>query len=134
MESLVVWRRNKPKTKGREGIGREGTGREGTGRTSDVVKVKGEEPATPGYHLRSDESVDNPGTGTIPPYRVNKTKQNVTKLPPIALPAFLLSLILSTPSFSAYVLLARVRSSWTWTSNVCLLCMFLFSLPRPPES
>ena len=41
-------------------------------------------------------------------------------LPPIALPPFLLSLILSTPFFSAYVLLARVRSSSTWAFNVCL--------------
>jgi len=41
-------------------------------------------------------------------------------LPPITLPPFLLSLILYTPSFSAYVLLARVRSSSTWVFNVCL--------------
>ena len=50
-------------------------------------------------------------------------------LPPIALPPFLLSLIVSTPSFSAYVLLSRVRSSSTWAFNVCLCvcscCLFL---------
>ena len=48
----------------------------------------------------------------------------ILPLPPIALPAFLLSLILSTPSFSAYVLLARVRSSSTWAFNVCLCVCF----------
>jgi len=45
---------------------------EGTGVTSDVVKVKGEDPATPGpLSLRND-----PGTVTIPQYRFNKTKQH----------------------------------------------------------
>ena len=29
---------------------------EGTDITSDVVKVKGEDPATPGYYLRSDDT------------------------------------------------------------------------------
>ena len=43
---------------------------EGTGVTSDVVKVKGEDPAIPGPLKRND-----PGTVTIPQYRVNKTKQ-----------------------------------------------------------
>ena len=42
---------------------------EGTGITSDVVKVEGEDPATPGP-ARID-----PGTVTIPQYRFNKTKQ-----------------------------------------------------------
>jgi len=42
-----------------------------TGVTSDVVKVKGEDPATPGPLKRND-----PGTVTIPQYRVNKTKQH----------------------------------------------------------
>jgi len=45
---------------------------EGTGITSDVVKVKGEDPATPGL---LPEGID-PGTVTIPQYRVNKTKQH----------------------------------------------------------
>ena len=53
-------------------------------------------------------------------------------LPPITLPPFLLSLILSTPSFSAYVLLVRVRSSSTWAFNVCLcVCSSGFFLLRP---
>ena len=43
---------------------------EGTGITSDVVKVKGVDPATPGP-ARID-----PGTVTIPQYRFNKTKQH----------------------------------------------------------
>jgi len=43
---------------------------ERTGVASDVVKVEGEDPATPGPLKR------NPGTVTIPQYRVNKTKQN----------------------------------------------------------
>ena len=43
---------------------------EGTGITSDVVKVKGEDPATPG-----PQRID-PGTVTIPQYRLNKTKQH----------------------------------------------------------
>ena len=45
---------------------------EGTGITSDVVKVKGEDPATPGL---LPTGID-PGTVTIPQYRVNKTKQH----------------------------------------------------------
>ena len=44
---------------------------EGTGVTSDVVMVKGKDPATPGPLKRND-----PGTVTVPQYRVNKTKQN----------------------------------------------------------
>ena len=44
---------------------------EGTGVASDVVKVKDEDPATPGPLKRID-----PGTVTIPQYRVNKTKQH----------------------------------------------------------
>ena len=44
---------------------------EGTGITSDVVKVEGEDPGTPGPRLRND-----PGTVTISQYRVNKTKQH----------------------------------------------------------
>jgi len=44
---------------------------EGTSVTSEVVKVKGEDPATtPGPLKRND-----PGTVAIPQYRVNKTKQ-----------------------------------------------------------
>ena len=40
---------------------------EGTGVTSDVVKVKGEDPATPGHN--------DPGTVMIPQHRYNnKTK------------------------------------------------------------
>ena len=45
---------------------------EGTGIASDVVKVKGEDPATPGLLL---QGID-PGTVTIPQYRYNKTKQH----------------------------------------------------------
>ena len=45
---------------------------EGTGITSDVVKVKGEDPVTPGL---LSKGID-PGTVTIPQYRVNKTKQH----------------------------------------------------------
>ena len=45
---------------------------EGIGVTSDVVKVKGEDPATPGL---LPKGID-PGTVTIPQYRVNKTKQH----------------------------------------------------------
>jgi len=48
-------------------------------------------------------------------------------LPPIALPPFFLSLILSTPSFSKYVLLARVRSSSTWG----FMCVCLYAPPLP---
>jgi len=44
---------------------------EGTGVTSDIVKVKGEDPATPGP-LNSND----PGTVTIPQYWVNETKQH----------------------------------------------------------
>jgi len=47
---------------------------EGTGVASDVVKVKGEDPATPGRALRND-----PVTVTIPQYRFNKTKQRTPK-------------------------------------------------------
>ena len=46
---------------------------EGTGVTSDVVKVKGEDLATSGPLKRNDL---DPGTVTIPQYRVNKTKQH----------------------------------------------------------
>jgi len=48
---------------------------EGTGIASDVVKVKGEDPATPGL---LPKEID-PGTVTIPQYRVNKTKQHTHK-------------------------------------------------------
>jgi len=49
---------------------------EGTGVASDVVKVKDEDPATPGSpDLRND-----PGTVTIPQYRVNKTMQHTHTL------------------------------------------------------
>ena len=41
---------------------------EGTGVVSDVVKVKGEDPATPGL---LPQGID-PGTVTIPQYRFNK--------------------------------------------------------------
>jgi len=41
------------------------------GVASDVVKAKGEDPATPGPLKRND-----PGTVTIPQYWVNKTKQH----------------------------------------------------------
>jgi len=44
---------------------------EGTGEASDVVKVEGEDPATPGPQKRND-----PRTVTIPQYRFNKTKQH----------------------------------------------------------
>ena len=44
---------------------------EGTSVTSDVVKVQGEDPATPGPLNRND-----PGTVTIPQYQVNRTKQH----------------------------------------------------------
>ena len=43
---------------------------EGTGITSDVVKVQGEDPDTPGLLT---QRID-PGTVTIPQYRYNKTK------------------------------------------------------------
>jgi len=46
---------------------------EGTGVTSDVVKVKGEDPATPGPDSRND-----PGFVTIPQYRFNKNKATHT--------------------------------------------------------
>jgi len=45
---------------------------EGTGIASDVVKVMGEDPATPGL---LPKGID-PGTVTIPQYPVNKTKQH----------------------------------------------------------
>ena len=45
---------------------------EGTGIASDVVKVEGEDPATPGL---LPQGID-PGTVTIPQYRYNKTKQH----------------------------------------------------------
>ena len=45
---------------------------EGTGIGSDLVKVQGEDPATPGL---LPKGID-PGTVTIPQYRVNKTKQH----------------------------------------------------------
>jgi len=45
---------------------------EGTGIASDVVKVMGEDPATSGL---LPKGID-PGTVTIPQYRVNKTKQH----------------------------------------------------------
>jgi len=46
---------------------------EGTGVASNVVKVQGEDPATPGPMKRND-----PGTVTIPQYQVNKTNQHTT--------------------------------------------------------
>ena len=45
---------------------------EGTGIASDVFKVKGEDPATPGL---LPQGID-PGTVTIPQYRYNKTKEH----------------------------------------------------------
>ena len=42
---------------------------EGTGIDSDVVKVEGEDPVTPGL---LPQGID-PGTVTIPQYRFNKT-------------------------------------------------------------
>ena len=45
---------------------------EGTGIASDVVKVQGEDSATPGL---LPKGID-PGTVTIPQYRANKTKQH----------------------------------------------------------
>jgi len=45
---------------------------EGAGIASDVVKVKGEDPATPGL---LPQGID-PGTVTIPQYRFNKTKKH----------------------------------------------------------
>ena len=44
---------------------------EGTDKASDVVKVQGEDPATPGPLKRND-----PGTVKIPQYQFNKTKQH----------------------------------------------------------
>jgi len=44
---------------------------EGTSVNSDVVKVKGEDPATPGPLKRNDT-----GTVTMSQYRYNKTKQH----------------------------------------------------------
>ena len=49
---------------------------EGTGLASDVVKVEGEDLATPGPLKRND-----PGTITISRYRVNKTKQHTHNTP-----------------------------------------------------
>jgi len=43
---------------------------EGTCVASDIIKVKGKDPATPGPLKRND-----PGTAMIPQYQVNKTKQ-----------------------------------------------------------
>ena len=51
---------------------------EGTGVASDVVKVEGEDPATPGL---LPQGID-PGTVTIPQYRYNKTKQHTHTLKP----------------------------------------------------
>ena len=47
---------------------------EGTGIASDVVKVEGEDPATPGL---LPQGID-PGTVTIPQYRFNKNKATHT--------------------------------------------------------
>jgi len=44
---------------------------EGNGVASDVVKVEGVDPATPGPLKKNDT-----GTVTIPQYRYNKTKQH----------------------------------------------------------
>jgi len=46
---------------------------EGTGVASDVVKVDGEDPATPGPLKRND-----PGTVTIPPYQFKSNKATHT--------------------------------------------------------
>jgi len=60
---------------------------EGTGVASDVVKVKGEDLASPGPLKRNDI-----GTVTIPQYRYNKTKQHTQQIliilgnPPSSLP------------------------------------------------
>jgi len=54
---------------------------EGTGIASDVVKVDGEDPATPGDYLRSvDTRTMGPGTVTIAQYRINKSKQHTHHL------------------------------------------------------
>ena len=58
--------------RGRRGWVREEEEKEGTGIPSDVVKVKGEDLATPGL---LPKGID-PGTVTIPQYRANKTKQH----------------------------------------------------------
>jgi len=50
---------------------------EETGIASDVVKVKGEDPATPGL---LPQGIDR-GTVTIPQYRYNKTKQHTPHCP-----------------------------------------------------
>ena len=52
---------------------------ERTGIASDVVKVKGGDPATPGLLTQG-----NPGTVTIPQYRVNTTKQRNTEVSKVA--------------------------------------------------
>ena len=44
---------------------------EGTGVVSNLVKVQGSDPTTPGPLKRSD-----PGTVKIPKHRINKTKQH----------------------------------------------------------
>jgi len=50
---------------------------EGIGIASDVVKVEGEDPATPGCLRSVDTSrVGSPGTVTIPQYQFNITKQH----------------------------------------------------------
>jgi len=56
---------------------------EGTGITSDVVKVKGEDPATPGL---LPQEID-PGTVKIPQYRFNKTKQHTLTPQYVGLPS-----------------------------------------------
>ena len=48
---------------------------DGTGVASDVDKVEGEDPATPGPLKRN-----NPGTVTILQYWINKTKQHTQHL------------------------------------------------------
>jgi len=52
---------------------------EGTGIASDVVKVEGEDPATPGDYPGL-LTRGHPGTITIPQYWVNKTKQHILSL------------------------------------------------------
>jgi len=52
---------------------------EGTGIASEVVKVQGEDPATPGL---LPKGID-PGTVTIPQYRYNKTKQHTHSRAPL---------------------------------------------------
>ena len=54
---------------------------EGTSVTSNVVMVKGGDPATPGPGPPGPDLRNDPGTIMIPQYWVNKTKQHTPRCP-----------------------------------------------------